>query len=117
MAFVYKCWNRLNIGYFYTNCIKTLYKYINKYEREYAYTYPYDLTRDVKILTFTTKLQSFSMRAKFKTWKIKNNNIYDNCESDIDGIKHHLIVCPQLLKLWDNCFNWWKSFSFNDIVR
>jgi hypothetical protein len=80
---------------------------------EQAYSYPYQLTRDVKILSFHYKIthRILACKRNLKTWKIKNDNICDVCTIEMDGIEHHLIACPVLLDFWSNLFTWWKAVS------
>jgi hypothetical protein len=80
---------------------------------EQVYTYPYTLTRDVKILSFQYKVSHRILACKrnLMTWKITNSNICDDCEGEIDGIEHHLVACPLLLKFWDSLFKWWKAVA------
>jgi hypothetical protein len=80
---------------------------------EQAYRFPYELTKNVKIISFHYKIMHRILACKrnLKTWKIKTNNICDVCENDLDGIEHHLVACPALLKFWDMFFNWWKAIA------
>ena len=52
---------------------------------QYAYTYPYNLTKDVRILSFHYKIthRIFACKRNLKTWKIEKDNICDTCGGDI----------------------------------
>jgi hypothetical protein len=80
---------------------------------EQVYTYPYNLTKDVRILSFQYKIthRILACKRNLMTWKITNDNLCDVCEKEIDGIEHHLVACTELLKFWDSLFNWWKSVA------
>jgi hypothetical protein len=80
---------------------------------EHVYTYPYGLTRDVKILSFQYKIthRILACKKNLKIWNIALENLCDVCHNEIDGIEHHLVACPVLLQFWNNFFTWWKAVS------
>jgi hypothetical protein len=80
---------------------------------EHVYLLPYQITRDVKILSFQYKIthRILACKKNLKIWKIKTDNICDVCNNDVDGIEHYLVACPVLLEFWDSFFRWWKAVS------
>ena len=83
----------------------------NEEEWETIYVNPYKLTKNTRIIQFHYKIthRILACKEKLYTWKIKDNNICDRCNLDIDRIEHHLVMCPIIFEFWDSFFKWWKN--------
>jgi hypothetical protein len=42
-------------------------------------------------------------------WKIKDSEICERCNIEVDSIEHHLVACTTILPFWDSLFKWWKT--------
>ena len=75
------------------------------------YTLNQQLTRDTKISNFQLKIMHRLMACGYNlnTWKIKDNNICEQCNQYIDTIEHFLIHCELVSEFWRQVLNWWTS--------
>jgi hypothetical protein len=83
-------------------------------EDEWAIIYKmtYKLTTNTKLIAFNFKIthRILAIGEKLKTWKIKDSDLCDECNS-IETIEHFLVECPSSLIFWKHIFNWWGSMS------
>jgi hypothetical protein len=64
---------------------------------------------------FKVTRRTLACKYQLEKWKIKDNNICDTCNNEIDIIEHHLVACPETLAFWTNLFNWFKSVTETSI--
>jgi hypothetical protein len=77
------------------------------------YECAFKLTTDTKLQTFQFKIthRILACKENLYTWKIKENNKCNFCESEIDTLEHHLVMCNETLEFWNQIRRWWKSVT------
>jgi uncharacterized protein involved in tolerance to divalent cations len=48
-------------------------------------------------------------KEKLYKWTIKDSEICERCNVEIDSIEHHLVACTKILPFWNSLFKWWKT--------
>jgi hypothetical protein len=71
------------------------------------------LTADTKIQTFQFKIthRILACKLNLRIWKIEENDICNKCNTEIDTIEHHLVMCTETLEFWSQVRNWWQSIT------
>jgi hypothetical protein len=82
-------------------------------EEEWAtiYTLNQQLTRDTQILNFQFKITHRLLACGYnlQIWKIKEDNLCEQCNHHEDTIEHFLVLCQPVREFWRQVINWWTA--------
>jgi hypothetical protein len=74
------------------------------------YTNDKHVTKDTNLKNFQFKVTHRILACNYnlKIWKIKENNVCNQCD-ETDTIEHHLVTCENTLEFWNKIFKWWAQ--------
>jgi hypothetical protein len=82
------------------------------------YQSAFKLTTDTRLQTFQFKIthRILACKSNLFIWKIEQNNICNHCNTEIDTVEHHLVMCKDTLEFWDQIRNWWYSLTDTNFI-
>ena len=79
------------------------------------YKLNFSIARDTKLQSFQYKINHRIIACNYwlKQIKIKNTNLCNYCNTQIDTIQHFLIQCHTTKQFWNSFTDWWNRTSEN----